>query len=90
MHMLLTSLTTTLQGRIPTLSHNQQHANQQSRLHLCYMVTREVTEWSIDLMKYLSDPTLHPDPESEPHQYTAGDTPIHTHPINYQHTLPGS
>jgi hypothetical protein len=89
MHMLLTSLEATLHGRIPILSHNQQHANQLSRLHLYYIVTGEVTRWSIDLMKHLSDPTLHPDPESEPHQYSSGGTPIHT-PINHQHILPGS
>ncbi len=57
MHMLLVSLAAVYQSTIPSTPFNQRHAHQLSRLHLRYIITRELTSWATQLLTFLTDPT---------------------------------
>jgi hypothetical protein len=41
---------------IPKLSYSQSHANQLSRMHLRYVIKGEITEWTEQLIQYITDP----------------------------------
>ncbi len=56
-HMLLTNLTTIYQGRIPILTHTQQHAESLSRSHLKYVITGELDEYVTNLIHDLTNLT---------------------------------
>ena len=58
-HMLLINLTTIYQGRIPTLTNTQQHAESLSRSHLKYVITGELDTYVTNLVHNLTNPTQH-------------------------------
>ena len=58
-HMLLINLTTLYQGRIPTLTHTQQHAESLSRSHLKYVITGELDTYVTNLIHNLTIPAQH-------------------------------
>jgi hypothetical protein len=74
MHMLLTSLTTIYQVRVPNLQYGQGHVDQMSRAHLRYVLTGEIAPWIDKLITYLSDPHSTEDPEPHSRSYSAGGT----------------
>ena len=57
LHMLLVNLTTIYQGRIPTLTHTQYHAESLSRSHLKYILARELDTYVTKLIHDLTNPT---------------------------------
>ncbi len=76
MNMLLTSLAAIYQGTIPILPYNHSHAHQLSRMHLRYVIIGELTHWTSQLIRYLSDPYTITDPGTPQDKYNAGGTTI--------------
>ncbi len=54
LHVLHTNLTTIYQGRVPTLTHTQQHAEELSRSHLRYILTGELDTFVTNLIHNLT------------------------------------
>ena len=71
MHMLLTSLIAIYQGQIPILRYGQHHADQLSRMHLRYALTREITPWIDNLITFITDPLNNEDPVPRSKTYNA-------------------
>jgi hypothetical protein len=74
MHMLLTFLSVIYKGQIPILQYGQHHVDQMSRMHLRYVLTREITPWIDNLTTYITDPLNNEDPETYSKSYNAGGT----------------
>jgi len=72
MHMLLTSLSAIYQDQILILQYGQRHVDQMSRIHLRYVLTREITPWIDKIITYISDPLNNEDPEPHSKSYSAG------------------
>jgi hypothetical protein len=63
MHMLLTSLSAIYKGQIPILQYGQRHVDQLSKMHLRYVLIREITPWMDNHIMYITDPLNNEDPE---------------------------
>ena len=74
MHMLLTSLFVIYPVIIPILQHGQRHVDQMSRMHIRYVLTREITSWIGNLVTYKTDPLNNADPEPHNKTCSAGGT----------------
>ena len=74
MHMLLTSLSAIYQGQIPILRYGQRRVDQMSRVHLRYVLTREITPCIDNLLAYTTDPLNNEDPEPHSKPYNARGT----------------
>jgi hypothetical protein len=79
LHMLLINLTTTYQGRIPTLIHTQHHAESLSRSHLKYVLTGELDTYVSSLIHYLTNLS-----QQMPRTYHTRKK-MHTQPITTTH-----
>jgi hypothetical protein len=80
--MLLVNLATIYQGRIPTLTHTQQHAEALSRSHLNYLLTGELDTFVNNLIQNLTTPPQHVtrtlSRRNKHTQPTSTDTPLPT------------
>jgi len=76
MHMLLISLSTIYQGRVPILQYGQRHVDQQSRAHLRYFLTGEKAMCIDNLVTYISDPNNYEYSEPYCKSYRDGGTDI--------------
>jgi len=72
MHMLLTSLSSIYQGRVPILQYGQRHVDQLSRMHLRYVLAGEITPWIEKLITYITCPHNNEDPVSHIKTYSDG------------------
>ena len=72
MHMLLINLITIYQGRIPTLTHTQHHAESLSRVYLKYGITGELDTYVTNLIRNLTNHThiTHRTPRTRRNKHT--------------------
>ena len=70
--MLLISLSAIYLGQIPILQYGQRHVDQMSRMHLRYVLTREIKPWIDNFITYITDPLNNEDPEPYIKSYNAG------------------
>ena len=68
----MTSLSAIYQGNIPILQYSQRHVDQLSRIHLRYVLTKEMTPWIDRLITYISNPLQNEDPKPYSKHYSAG------------------
>jgi hypothetical protein len=79
MHMIPTSLSTIYHGYVLILQYSQQHVVQLTRMHLRYVLTREMAPWIDRLITYLSDPLQNEDPKPYSKHYNTGGTELVEH-----------
>jgi hypothetical protein len=81
MHVVMPSISAIYQGTVLVLNYSQRHVGQIARMHLRYVLTREVTPWINRLITNITDPINNEDSELYSKQYIAGGTEIVCHQL---------